>query len=159
MGAATLAAGSAGLQIAGARAEGIGKKTAAQIQSARLKQAAEAGRIQAPQVDAAFRDELNDVQQTIGALRSTQNVGFDSPTSMAIFDKAEAKSAAARKIAVSNERIKALGLEADADAALLAGRNAGAAAMLRAGPGIISSVSKAAGIGNEISSFFSKLGG
>lgn len=159
MGQAVLGAAGAGLAVAGARSEGIAKKTAAQVQSARLKQAAEAGRIRGVQVDAAFRNELNDVQQTIGALRSTQNVGFDSATSMAIFDKAEARSAAARKVAVSNERIKALGLEADADAALLAGRDAGTAAMLRAGPGILSSLSKAAGAGNEISSFFGKLGG
>ena len=85
MGASSfLAAGSAGLSIAGGISEGIGKKTAAQIERVRLKTAAEAGKVRALQTDAAYREDLNDVQNTMMAIRSSQSVGFDSPNVRAV---------------------------------------------------------------------------
>lgn len=137
-----LAVGGAGMSIAGGISEGIGKKTAAQIEGIRLKQAAEAGRVRALQVDAAFREDLNDVQNTMTAIRSSQNVGFDSPTAMALFREADERNRRARLVAVSNERLKALGLEGDAAAAWKRGETARTAALLAATGPALNSLSK-----------------
>jgi hypothetical protein len=143
MGASSfLAAGAAGLSIAGGISEGIGKKTAAQIETVRLKTAAEAGKVRALQTDAAYREELNDVQNTMTAIRSSQNVGFDSATSFALFDAAQEKNRRARVVAVSNERLKALGLEGDAAAAWARGQQARTTSMLAASASALNSLSK-----------------
>lgn len=118
------------MQIAGGISEGIQKKTAAQVESVRLKMAAEAGRVRAIQTDAAYREEFNNTMQNIGAIRASQNVRFDSPTSFAINDKARDLSDDARTVAVSNERLKALGLEGDAVAAWKRGETARTTAMI-----------------------------
>ncbi|TCR64696.1 hypothetical protein [Bosea sp. BK604] len=126
-----MSAAGKGMQMAASNAEGIQKKTASQIESMKLKMAAEAGRVRAQQVDAQYRDELNETMQTIGAIRSAQNVGFDSPTSFALYDKAETINDRARVVAASNERLKALGLEGDAAQTLAAGRMARTTAALK----------------------------
>jgi hypothetical protein len=113
-----------GMQMAGTVSEGIQKKTAAQIDSIKLKMAAEAGKVRAIQTDAAYREELDQTMQNISAIRSAQSVGFDSPTAFAIYDKARETNAQARMVAVSNERLKALGLEGDATAAWQRGQMA-----------------------------------
>lgn len=144
MGAAApaLAVAGAGLSIAGGISEGIGKKTAAQIEASRLKMAAEAGKVRALQTDAAFREDLNDVQSTMTAIRSSQNVGFDSPTSFALFDAAMERNRRARSVAVGNERLKVLGLEGDAAAAWQRSEMARTSSMLAASAGALSSLSK-----------------
>ncbi|MGO4668767.1 hypothetical protein [Bosea sp. 2RAB26] len=159
MGQSSMALAGAGLSIAGGVSEGIAKKTGSQIQAAKLKQAADAGRVRAVQTDAAFREELADVQSTMSAIRSSQGVQFDSPTSFALFDAAEEKSRRARMIAVSNERMKALGLEGDAAATLLAARNARATAMLKSAPDILSGLGKASSIGSDLKSAYAWLAG
>jgi hypothetical protein len=143
MGQAVLAAAGAGLTIAGGVSEGIAKKTASQIQSAKLKFAADAGRVRGQQIDAAYREELNDVQSTMSAIRASQNVRFDSPTSMALFDKAEANNDAARKQAVSDEEMKALGLEGDAAMTRLLGKSARTTSLLKSAPGAVEGLMKA----------------
>lgn len=127
-----------GLSIAGGISEGIQKKTAAQVESVRLKMAAEAGRVRALQTDAAYREDLDSTMQNIGAIRASQNVGFDSPTSFAIYDKAESLSDKARRVAVSNEKLKALGLEGDAAAAFARGETARTTSMLSQSKNILS---------------------
>ena len=117
MAMAAISVGGKGLEVAGGISEGIQKKTAAQVESVKLKMAAEAGKVRAVQTDAAYRDDLNNTLQNIGAIRAGQNVRFDSPTSFAIYDKAQSLSDNARTTAVSNERLKVLGLEGDAAAA------------------------------------------
>jgi len=143
MGASSfLAAAGAGLSIAGGVSQGIQTKTAAQVESVRLQEAAEAGKVRALQVDAAFREDLNDVQSTITAIRSSQNVAFDSPTAFALFDAASERNRRARMVAVSNERLKALGLEGDAAAAWRRGESARTNALLSSAGSAISSLSK-----------------
>lgn len=137
-----LAVAGAGMSIAGGISEGIGKKTAAQIESIRLKQAAEAGKVRALQTDAAFREQWNEVDQTIGAIRSSQNVEFDSPTAMALYGAARDRSDRARVQAVSNERLKALGLEGDAAIAWKRSEQARTAATLSASMSALNSLSK-----------------
>jgi hypothetical protein len=130
------------MQIAGGISEGISKKTAAQVESVRLKMAAEAGKVKALQTDAAFREEWNEVDQTIGAIRSSQNVGFDSPTAFALYDAARDRNDRARVQAVSNERLKALGLEGDAAIAWKRGEQARSSATLSAAAGAVNTLSK-----------------
>lgn len=141
MGAAASFAG-AGMQMAGGISEGIQKKTAAQVETVRLKMAAEAGKVKALQTDAAFRDEWNEVEQTIGAIRSSQSVGFDSPTAFALYDAARERSDRARVQAVSNERLKALGLEGDAAIAWKRAESARTSATLSASMGALGTLSK-----------------
>lgn len=158
MGQGMLAVAGAGLSIAGGISEGIAKKTAGQIQAAKLRLAADAGRVRAIQTDATFREELSDVQSTMTAIRSAQNVQFDSPTSFALFDAAEEKNRRARLVAVSNERLKALGLDGDAAQTMLAARDSVTMSMLKSAPGVISSLSKA-GSGADFKSAFSWMTG
>ena len=157
MGASLLAAGGAGLSIAGGISEGIGKKTAAQVEAVRLKTAAEAARVRGLQVDAAYRQELADTKSTMSAIRASQNVGFDSPTMFALYDKAEENSRRARVVAVSNERLKALGLEGDAAAAWARGQQARTNALLAASGNALSSLSKVSS--SDFSSFAKFFGG
>lgn len=155
MGAAMAVAGPAmsiagkGLEIAGGISQGIQKKTAAQIDALQLKMAAEAGRVRAVQTDAAYRDDLNATMQNIGAIRSSQNVGFDSPTAFALYDKAETVSGRARQVAVSNERLKALGLEGDSAAAFARGETARTTALLGQSKNIMS-------LGQEVAGYIPK---
>jgi hypothetical protein len=143
MGQGILAAAGAGLSIAGGISEGIGKKTASQIEAAKLKFAADAGRVRGQQIDAVFREELNDVHSTMSVIRASQNVRFDSPTSVELFKKAEENSDAARKQAVSNEKMKALGLEGDAAMTRLLGQRARTTALLKSAPSAIEGLTKA----------------
>lgn len=149
MGAAMAFAGPAmsiggkALSIAGGVSEGIQKKVSSQIEAGKLMMAAEAGKVRALQTDAAYREELNDTLQNIGAIRASQNVGFDSPTSFALLDKAESLNARARQVAVSNERLKALGLEGDAAAVYERGKTARTTALLGQSKNIL-------GLGQEV---------
>ena len=136
-----------GMEIAGGISAGIQKKTAAQIESVRLKMAAEAGKVRAIQTDAAYREDLESTMQNITAIRSSQNVGFDSPTSDAIYSKARDLSDRARVVAVSNERLKALGLEGDAAAAWKRGETARTTAMFGQAKTIM-------GLGQDVAGFF-----
>ncbi len=135
-----------GMQIAGGISEGIQKKAAAQVESVKLKMAAEAGKVRAIQTDAAYREELESTFQNIGAIRSSQSVGYDSPTSFAIYDKARDLNDRARVLAVSNERLKVLGLEGDAAAAWKRGESARTTALIGQASNILSLGQELAGL-------------
>lgn len=134
-----------GMEIAGGVAQGIQNKAAGQVEAIKLKMAAEAGKVRAIQTDAAYREDLNNTLQNIGAIRSSQSVGFDSPTSFAIYDKARDLSDRARVVAVSNERLKALGLDGDAAAAWRRGEMARTTATLGQAKNILSFGQEVAG--------------
>jgi hypothetical protein len=109
-----IAVGGSLLKAGGSIAGGMGQQASAKTRAMQLRVAADAGRLRGEQTDTAYREELSSVLQNIGAIRSAQNVAFDSPTSMALYDRAEELNKRARRVAVSNERMKALGLEGDA---------------------------------------------
>jgi hypothetical protein len=102
------------VKAGGSIAGGMGQQASSKTRAMQLRVAADAGRLRGEQTDTAYREELNSVLQNIGAIRSAQNVAFDSPTSMALYDRAEQLNSRARRVAVSNERMKAFGLEGDA---------------------------------------------
>jgi hypothetical protein len=116
----------------------MGQQASAKTRAMQLRVAADAGRLRGEQTDTAYREELSSVLQNIGAIRSAQNVAFDSPTSMAIYDRAEELNTRARKIAVSNERMKAAGLEGDAAVIKSAGNTAMLTGLINAAPDLLS---------------------
>lgn len=79
-----------------------GKQAAAQS-----RQAAEVGRIQADQIDAGYRDELNSTISNIRAIRSSAGVEAFSPTGVAYEAEQQRRSDRDRKIEVGSKRMQA----------------------------------------------------
>jgi hypothetical protein len=138
--AESLAAGGSLLKAGGSIMGGAGQQAAAKTRSMGMRMAADAGRLKGEQVDTAYREQLSEALQNIGAIRSAQNVGLDSPTSMAIYERASEVNARARRVAVSNERMRAFGLDAEAatikqngDMAMLTGMIGATGDLLSAG--------------------------
>lgn len=107
----------------------------------------EIGEVRALQTDAAFRQDLFQTLDNLNSIRASQNVGFDSQTSLEILNAATSNNADARRIAVSNEKLKAMdataqGISADTDAALarMSGKNAYRNAWLKSVSGISSTI-------------------
>lgn len=147
---AAMSAGSKGMKIAGEIGDGIQKKTAAQIKAVQLQTAAEAARTRALQTDAAYREELAGALQNIDAIRASQNVSLDSPTAAALAGRVSDASNLSRRAAVSNERIKALGLEGDALAAIQLSKQYRTASLLKVLPDVFSIGQAAAGLPGQI---------
>lgn len=92
----------------------VGQYQAGNYAAAQSKRAAEVGRVQADQIDASYRDELNSTLANIKAIRSSAGVGMDSPTGQA-FDAAQVKkSDRDRIIDVGSKRMQATQDENDA---------------------------------------------
>jgi hypothetical protein len=136
--AGLMTAASAGLKVAGGIGQGRAAKTEGQIKAIRYQTAAEAGRVRAVQTDAEYRDELNTTLANINAITAGQNRSIDSPTSRALLDKAEDINARARITAKSNEMLKAIASDSDAQLALLGGKQAMKASMIGAIPDALS---------------------
>lgn len=100
--------------LAGGLASAIGQSQAQEYAAAQSKRAAQIGKIQADQIDASYRAELNDTISSIRALRAGAGVGMDSPTGMAIEANEERKSNRDRRIEVGNRRMQAFQDEQDA---------------------------------------------
>lgn len=92
----------------------FGNYQAGQQAAAQSKRAAQVGRIQADQVDASYRDELNSTISNIRAIRAGAGVGGFSPTGMAIEADQERISTRDRRIEVGNRRMQANQDEDDA---------------------------------------------
>ena len=105
-----------------------------------MKTAAEAAKVRGAQIDADFRERLNDAQSTIDVMRASMNVSLTSPTAIALQNEAERRNTAARVQAVSNERMKELGLEGDSAALIRGADQYTKNALLRSIPDIISGV-------------------
>jgi hypothetical protein len=139
-----------GLEIAGGVSEGIQRKTQSQIEAAKLKFAADVGKVRAQETDAAYREDLEQTMQTISAIRASQNVRFDSPTATALYDKADEVSDRARVTAVANEKMKALGYEGDSAAVRAGGKMARTTALLKSAKTIGSLAQDLYGVGKSI---------
>lgn len=151
MSVASAAASTAGgmMQAGAAKSSAKADSIRAKARADSLKVAAEAGRVRALQTDAAYRDQLNQAMQNLTAIKAAQNTSTVSATSMALDDEARRRSDLARKIAVSNENIKAIdaekgvnSAETDAELVKLGGRNAYTAALIGAAPSILSAGQK-----------------
>lgn len=92
----------------------FGSFQAGQNEAAKSKRAAQVGRIQADQVDASYRDELNSTISNIRSIRAGAGVGAMSPTGMAIEADQDRVSSRDRKIEVGNKNMQAFQDEQDA---------------------------------------------
>lgn len=135
---------STGLKVAGIMGEAQSKKVAAQIDAMRMETAAEAAKVRAVQLDAQYRDELNQTLSTIDSIRAAQNVNIDSPTSIALQESARERSSRARMTAKSNEKMRAMGHEADAANLRKSSEGFMRAAMIRSLPEVFSAAQNAA---------------
>lgn len=134
-GIATVASGA--MSAIGAIQEGRAAKTEGEIKAIRLQTQAEAGRVRAVQVGAAYAEDLNEKLANINAITASQGVGLDSSTQLALRDKIGDINNRERITGMSNERMKAIGYEADADAARRAGKQAMSASYFKAVPGFM----------------------
>jgi hypothetical protein len=91
-----------------------GQYQSGQYASEQSKRAAEVGRVQADQIDASYRDELNSTISNIKAIRAGAGVGMNSPTSLAIDANQERISSRDRRIEVGSKRMQANQDENDA---------------------------------------------
>lgn len=100
--------------LAGSLVGAVGQYQAQNHAAAQSKRAAKVGRIQADQIDASYRDELNSTISNIRAIRATAGVGANSPTQMAYEDEQEKVSNRDRKIEVGSKQMQANQDEEDA---------------------------------------------
>lgn len=102
------------LGLAGGLVSAVGQYQGGNYAAAQSERAAQAGRVQADQIDASYRDELNSTISNIRAIRASAGVGANSPTQRAIEAKQEQTSNRDRKIEVGSKRMQAHQDEADA---------------------------------------------
>ncbi|ASY64480.1 hypothetical protein SJ05684_c30560 [Sinorhizobium sojae CCBAU 05684] len=102
------------LGLAGGLVSAYGQYQAGNQAAAQSQRAAQVGRVQADQIDASYRDELNSTISNIRAIRASAGVGANSPTQMAIEAKQQKTSDRDRKIEVGSKRMQARQDEDDA---------------------------------------------
>lgn len=102
------------LALAGSLVGAVGEYRAGQYGAQQSERAAQQGRVQADQIDANYRDELNSTISNIRAIRAASGVGARSPTGMAIEDKQQRVSDRDRRIDVGSRRMQATQDENDA---------------------------------------------
>jgi hypothetical protein len=102
------------LGLAGSLVGAFGQSQASNYQADQSKRAAQVGRVQADQIDASYRDELNSTISNIKAIRASAGVDPNSPTGMAIDAKQQQTSDRDRRIEVGSKRMQAAQDDADA---------------------------------------------
>lgn len=102
------------LGLAGSLVGAVGQARGTNYEAQQSQRAAQVGRIQADQVDANYRDELNSTISNIRAIRASAGVGANSPTGMAIEQKQADTSDRDRKIEVGSKVMQANQDDADA---------------------------------------------
>lgn len=104
----------AAFMLAGGLIQTQGAAAGQQWEAQKAQRAAEVGRVQADQVDASYRRELNSTVASIRAFRASSGAAINSPTGMAIEANEARKSDRDRRIEVGNRRMQATQDEADA---------------------------------------------
>ncbi|MGC4393705.1 hypothetical protein [Agrobacterium sp. M50-1] len=92
----------------------VGQYQAGNYAAAQSKRAAQVGRIQADQIDASYRDELNSTLANIKSIRASAGVDPNSPTGQAVNADQVRTSNRDRIIDVGSKRMQANQDEADA---------------------------------------------
>ena len=92
----------------------VGQYQAGNYAAAQSKRAAQVGRIQADQIDASYRDELNSTLANIKSIRASAGVDPNSPTGQAVDADQVRTSTRDRIIDVGSKRMQANQDEADA---------------------------------------------
>lgn len=128
------------LGLAGSLVGAVGQQQSSDYAAQQSARAAQVGKIQADQIDANYRDELNSTISNIRAIRASAGVGANSPTGMAVEAKQADTSNRDRRIEVGSKRMQAA--QDESDAAFR--RSSGKWALLG---GAVSGLSKFAGSG------------
>lgn len=102
------------LGLAGSLVGAVGQKQSSDFAASQSKRAAQVGRVQADQIDANYRDELNSTISNIRAIRASAGVGANSPTGMAVEQKQADTSDRDRRIEVGSKVMQANQDDADA---------------------------------------------
>ncbi|MBD9540106.1 hypothetical protein IB276_11640 [Ensifer sp. ENS04] len=102
------------LGLAGGLVNAYGSYQAGNHAAAQSQRAAQVGRINADQVDASYRDELNSTIANINSIRASAGVGANSPTGRAIEADQQRISDRDRRIEVGSKRMQATQDEQDA---------------------------------------------
>lgn len=102
------------LGLAGGLVSAYGQYQAGNHAAAQSQRAAQVGRINADQVDASYRDELNSTIANINSIRASAGVGANSPTGRAIEADQQRVSDRDRRIEVGSKRMQATQDEQDA---------------------------------------------
>lgn len=92
----------------------VGASQAQKYQAAQAKQQAEVGRMQADQIDTAYRDELSSTISNIQNIRASTGASAFSPTGMALEQGQEKISERNRSRDVAGRRMQATQLDNDA---------------------------------------------
>lgn len=92
----------------------VGQYQAGNYAAAQSKRAAQVGRIQADQIDASYRDELNSTLANIKSIRASAGVDPNSPTGQAVNADQIRTSNRDRIIDVGSKRMQANQDESDA---------------------------------------------
>ncbi|MDI7862531.1 hypothetical protein MRS76_11220 [Rhizobiaceae bacterium n13] len=92
----------------------VGQYQAGKNAAAQSEYAAEVGKVQADQIDANYREELNSTIANIRAIRASAGVGANSPTGRAIEAGHAEASDRDRRIDVGSKRMQATQDENDA---------------------------------------------
>lgn len=92
----------------------VGQYQAGNYAAAQSKRAAQVGRIQADQIDASYREELNSTLANIKSIRASAGVDPNSPTGQAVNEDQVRTSNRDRIIDVGSKRMQANQDEADA---------------------------------------------
>lgn len=92
----------------------FGQSQGSKYEAAKSERAAQVGRIQADQIDANYRDELNSTLANIKAIRASAGVVSDSPTGQAVDAGQVRTSTRDRIIDVGSKRMQATQDESDA---------------------------------------------
>ena len=92
----------------------VGQYQAGNYAAAQSKRAAQVGRIQADQIDASYREELNSTLANIKSIRASAGVDPNSPTGQAVNADQIRTSNRDRIIDVGSKRMQANQDEADA---------------------------------------------
>jgi hypothetical protein len=85
----------------------IGTFQAQKFQQQKAKEQAQVGRIQADQIDTAYREELSSTLNNIRAIRATTGVAADSPTTLAVENQQTKISDRNRSRDVANRQMQA----------------------------------------------------
>lgn len=110
----TLAAAGAGLGMAGALVKGIGGYEAGMDASQKAVNAAVAAKTAAAQTSTNLLDELSTTLGNISAIRASTGADVNSPTTMALKDRARVLSGRQRGIAMGNGEAQAAQDQSDA---------------------------------------------
>jgi hypothetical protein len=142
--AMAMMAGAAAGKAGGAVMEGMAQHQKYSAEADKMRVAASDARLRATETDAAFREELSQTLSNLDSITASQNRSIDSPTSIALQERARDVNDRRTTKAVANEERKAMQSEQDAIMLKRAGNRMMLPAYIKAGSELMGASSSAA---------------